>query len=236
MKRTFLAVVTALLTVSALSSHASIVWVGTTSSDVFDESNWDLSGSLVTTIDENVSIEDDVFIGAGPFSNAPVIPDLAGQVRFQLADAKMLTLDGGSLVAAGNDGVGGAPGTVNGPAIAILGGGSFNPFFIVNGVSLTIDGASSATMNGGGNPINLSTVDLAPGATFTFGGETPEAFTAEHLSKFSVNGAPAVIDGNIKLVSDGAIGSIVTAVAVPEPSSAVLLTLAGLGVLIRRRR
>ena len=65
MKRTFLAVVTALLTVSALSSHASIVWVGTTSSDVFDESNWDLSGSLVTTIDENVSIEDDVFIGGG---------------------------------------------------------------------------------------------------------------------------------------------------------------------------
>lgn len=226
--------ISALLAFLALPAYSAIVWTGNTSTDIFDESNWDLSGSTVTTIDENVSIDDDVFIGSGPFTNSPVIPDLAGQVRFQLADARMLTIDGGSLNIAGNDGVGGAPGTTDGPAVAILGGGAFNPFFIVNDVSLSIDGSSTATMNGGGNPINLSTVDLAPGATFTFGGETPEAFTTEHLSKFSVNGAAAVVDSNITLVSNGGNGSIVT--AVPEPSTALLLGLAGLSAFVRRRR
>ena len=234
MKKTF--AFATLLALLALPAHSAIVWTGATSTDIFDESNWDLSGSTVTTIDENVSIDDDVFIGAAadPFANTPVIPDLAGQVRFQLADARVLTIDGGTLDIAGNDGVGGAPGTTNGPAVAVLGGGAFNPFFIVNDVSLSVDGSSTATFNGGGNPINISTVDLAPGAEFTFGNETPEAFTNEHLSKFSVNGAAAVIDGNITLASNGGTGSVIN--AIPEPSSMVMLGLAAFGAIFRRRR
>lgn len=233
MKKSHLAtpLIAALLT---LPSNATVVWVGSTSTDVFEDSNWDLTGSAVAAVDENVSIEDDVFIGAGPFTNNPIIPDLGGQVRLQLADAKTLTLDGGTLDIAGNDGVGGAPGTSNGPAVLVLGGGAFNPFFIVNGVSLSVDGSSSATFNGGGNPVNISTVDLAPGATFTFGNETPTAFTDEHLSKFTVNGAPAVIGSNINLVDNGGTGSVIT--AIPEPSSVLLLGLAGFGAIFRRRR
>ena len=225
------AVLFALLTFPA---QAVITWVGSTSTDIFEDTNWDLTGSSVTEITENVSIEDDVFIGAGPFDNAPIIPDLGGQVRFQLADGKTLTLDGGTLDIAGNDGVGGAPGTSDGPAVMVLGGGAFNPFFVVNDVKVSLDGTSTARFNGGGNPVNISTVDLAPGAVFTFNGETPEAFTNEHLGKFTVNGAAAVVGDNITLVTNGAAGSIVT--AIPEPSSALFVLLAGIGVLIGRRR
>ena len=215
-------------------AQAAITWVGGTSGDMFEESNWDLSGSSVTTIDPNVSIDDDVFIGAGPFTNDPVIPQLDAQMRFQLADARVLTLDGGTIGIDGNDGVGGAPGTSNGPIVNVLGGGAFNPFFIVNGVNLNIDATSTATFGGGGNPINISTVDLKPGAVVTFLAETPDAFRGEHLAKFSVNGAAAVEGGNITVEASGGAGSTIT--AVPEPGSVALAGLSLLFLLGRRRR
>ncbi len=218
------------------SSQASISWLGTVSDDIFDVGNWDLSASSVTTLEPNVSIEDSVIIGAGPFPNAPVIPEVTGQQRFQLADGQVFSLQGpgASLSVFGNEGVGGAPGTLNGPIVNLLDGASFQPFFVVNDVKVTIDATSSATFGGGGNPINLSFVDLAPGAKLAFLNEDPIAFIAEHLGKTTVNGVPAEINTNIILDSDGATGSTVT--AIPEPSSSALLLLASFGFCVRRRR
>lgn len=218
------------------SSQATISWLGTVSNDVFDVANWDLSDSSVTTLAPNVSIEDSILIGAGPFANSPSIPNVDGQQRFQLADGQFFSLQGpgASLSVVGNDGVGGMPGTINGPRVNITDGGSFQPFFIVNDVRVSIDGSSSATFGGGGNPINLSFVDLLPGATLSFLSETPDAFTTEHLGKTTVNGLPAEIGMNILLESDGANGSIIT--AIPEPSSTTLVLLTALGFCARRRR
>lgn len=217
----------------AISAEAQIVWVGGVSSDVFDVANWDLSASAVTTIEPDVSIGDDVVIGPGPFANSPIIPDLPAQQRLQLDDGYTLTLDAATLGIAGNDGVGGAPGTANGPTVNIINGAAFDPFFVVNDVKVFIDGTSSATFGGGGNPINLSTVDLSPGATLAFLAETPADYLAEHLSKTTVNGAAAVSDVNILVASDGSAGSVIT--VVPEPSSLTLAVIAGLA-LVRRRR
>lgn len=214
-------------------ANADISWVGGTSNDVFDDSNWDLSGSSVTLIDENVSIADNVIIGAGPFDNDPVIPDSAGQVRLQLDDGFSLTVEGLLSIAA-NDGMGGAPGTMNGPTVNVINGGAFNPFFVVNDVKVNIDGSSSATFGGGGNPINLSTLDLDPGATVTFLAETPMQFNNEHLSKTFVSGSPAVDGLNVTIEAFGGGGSLIT--AVPEPGCASLLGLAGMALLARRRR
>jgi hypothetical protein len=217
-----------------MQASANVIWVGGSSTDVFEEANWDLSGSAVTIVDPNVSIMDDVLIGPGPFANDPVIPDVSGQQRLQLGDGYTLTVDSALLSVAGNDGVGGEPGSANGPTVDVINGAQFNPFFVVNDVLVNIDAVSSATFGGGGNPINLSTLDLTPGASLAFLAEDPAAYVAEHLSKTFVSGSPAVDGVNITIASDGAAGSVIT--AIPEPSSLVLACLAALVLLGRRRR
>ncbi|MCA9216460.1 MAG: hypothetical protein KDB27_25500 [Planctomycetales bacterium] len=226
----------------ACTANAEIKWVGGASTDVFDEANWDLRGSSVTAIDENVTITDDVRIGPGPFAHDAQIPDLAGQVRLQIADGNRLTIDGSIISPVGNDGVGGEPGGdadpsndgVTGPIVDVINGGQFNPFFIVNDVRLNIDGTSSATFGGGGNPINLSSIYMEPGAVLSFLAETPDAFTTEHLAKVFVGGAAAVDGVNIMLASDGGSGSVIT--AVPEPAFSVLPLIAAIALVFRKRR
>ncbi|MDB4141992.1 hypothetical protein N9733_00845 [Akkermansiaceae bacterium] len=85
-----------------LPTSAAIIWTGATSTDVFDESNWDLSGSAVTVIDSNISVADDLTITGATAS----IPDLAGQIRFQVGDGFTINLNNATLESAGNDGVG----------------------------------------------------------------------------------------------------------------------------------
>lgn len=215
------------------SLSAQISWTGAVSTDIFDEANWDLSNSSVVMIDPNVSIMDDVLIGGGPFANSPVIPQLDGQQRFQLDDGRTLTVSGGTLGIEGNDGVGGAPGTSNGPVVNVIDGGQFDPFFVVNDVKVNIDGTSTATFGGGGNPINLSTLNLTSGSVLTFLAETPDQYRAEHLSKTSVDGVAGVEGVNLLIESNGANGSVIT--VVPEPSSVLLALLGGLALLRFRR-
>ena len=213
-------------------SQAAIVWTGATSTDPFDDTNWDFSGSGVSAVDSNVSVADDISIINGSIE----IPNLNGQQRLQLGNGFTMTLDNSTLglVAGGNDGTGGQPGST-GMSINLTNGSQFNPFFIVNAVSLDIDSTSSATFGGGGNPVNISTINLTFGSTLSFRAETPAAFTAEHLGKITVDGAPAVDGVNIQIAPfNGASGSVIT--AIPEPSSAVLLGFAGLALMLRRRK
>jgi len=218
---------------SFLPSLGAVVWSGSTSTDPFESSNWDFSGSSVTSIVSNVSIEDDINIVGG----AVEIPNLAGQVRVQIGNGYKLTLDNATLglVAGGNDGVGGEP-AGTGVEINLLNGSELNTFFIVNGVTLNIDSTSSATFGGGGNPINISTVNLVDGATLQFLLEDPTEFTNEHLSKVFVNGAPAVDGSNILIESfNGGQGSKISVISIPEPSS-VLLSLLGVAFLSTNRK
>ena len=70
------------LALLAPAAAADIVWTGAVSDDIFDEANWDLSNSTVTVVNPNVSIDDDVRISN---TTQPVqIPDIGGQVRFQV--------------------------------------------------------------------------------------------------------------------------------------------------------
>lgn len=223
-------------------THAEVRWVGSVSSDVFDVANWDLGDSDVAAVEANVSIEDDVVIGAGPFDNDPIIPNLDGQVRLQVADGFTLTVEG-VLAPEGNDGFGGDSGGdgdlandgVEGPIVNVVNGGQFNPFFFVNNVRVNIDSVSSATLGGGGNPVNASSVNMEPGAVLAFLNETPDAFCSEHAAKILVGGV-AVNDCSsslIEVVGDGASGSMVT--AVPEPASGLLLLASCLAMLSQRR-
>ncbi len=196
------------LLLSGPTAFADIIWTGAVSPDIFDEANWDLTGSTVTVVDPNVTIDDNVRIAN---HTAPVeIPDHGGQVRFQIGDGFKLTLDNAWLRAVGNDGVGGVPGTSVGPVVEVVNGARFEPFFITNETALDVGPGSTAIFGGGSNPINGSTVDLTATATLAFTDETVADYVNEHLSKTTVDGAPAVVDGNIRVVSDGAAGSVVT--------------------------
>ena len=94
---TKLFIVPALL-LSAPAAFADIVWTGAVSTDIFDEANWDLTGSTVTVVDPNVTIDDNVVIAN---HTAPVeIPDVSGQARFQIGSGFKLTLDNALLRAA----------------------------------------------------------------------------------------------------------------------------------------
>ena len=83
--------------------------------------------------------------------------------------------------------------------------------------------------------MNLSTVNLTSGSVLAFSAETPAQFTTEHLSKVTVNGAPAVDGVNIVIEAfNGASGSRIT--VIPEPSSSLLIVLGGLAFTARRRQ
>lgn len=141
-----------------------------------------------------------------------------------------VTINGGVLRSNSTGGFTTAAGLTT---IAVSNGGSLDLQFISGGWLLTLDSSSSANLKGGGNPLNNGDVELAPGAVVSFTAETPGAFTSEHLSKFTVNGATAEIGTNLQVISDGGTGAIVT--AIPEPSS-LLLGALGLISLVRRKR
>ena len=111
------ALLTLLFALTAVDARADIVWTGAVDDDIFNEANWDLSGSTVTAIDPNVTIDDDVVIANAA---VPVVfPDIPSQVRFQLADTRTLTIDNSIVLVANNDGFGGVPGTTNGPTVQL---------------------------------------------------------------------------------------------------------------------
>ena len=191
-----------------ISLFAEIVWTGANGADIFDEDNWDLSNSLVEVIDPNFSIDDDVII-----KDATVeIPQVTGQKRFQVSSGYTITVDNSEikLVGGSNDGIGGAAGSrlpqgPEGPVLDIKNGSFVEVFFIVNGVQVNVDGTSEVIFGGGGNPVNLSLIDLKEGAVLGFKNETIEAFNSEHLGKLTIDGevAEEEINYSISLSDEG---------------------------------
>ena len=146
--------IAAFLSLSSFFCHGAVTWTGNVGTDIFDGSNYSgLPNGLV--LGPNIT-----------FSNATVtIPQVSAQQRFQVASGFTMTVDGSnfSLTGGSNDGIGGVPGSKlpagpAGPTLNIINGSSLEAFFIVNGVQMYVDGTSSVTLGGGGNPVNISSV------------------------------------------------------------------------------
>ncbi|MFL2479891.1 MAG: hypothetical protein ACJ0K4_10090 [Verrucomicrobiales bacterium] len=228
--------IAAFLSLSSFFCHGAVTWTGNVGTDIFDGSNYSgLPNGLV--LGPNVTVEDDI-----TFSNATVtIPQVSAQQRFQVASGFTMTVDGSnfSLTGGSNDGIGGVPGSKlpagpAGPTLNIINGSSLEAFFIVNGVQMYVDGTSSVTLGGGGNPVNISSIDLDTGATLSFTRETIAQFNAEHLSKITINGTAAQEGLNFTIDALGAAGSTIT--AIPEPSAGLLGAIGCIVLLLRRRR
>ncbi len=184
-----------------------IRWTGAVSLDAFDEANWDLSQSAVTSIEPGVSIDDDVIIQGSGVSVE--IPPLTGQGRFEMASGRTLTLDGARMYAVDDDGFGAGPGA--GVDVLVRGGGSFEPYFAASNTRIDIDATSTAILGGPGNPLNVSTANIVLGAELRFTRETPSEFLSEHLPKITVAGLPASVGQNLTVTGDGQTGCIVRA-------------------------
>ncbi|MDA7882036.1 PEP-CTERM sorting domain-containing protein [Akkermansiaceae bacterium] len=225
-----------------LSSQAALTWQGTNNT-FFQESNWQLDGGgspAAGTVDPNTDITaSTVPDGLILFDNS-LGGTNAGAVGGNIdLNGNSLQIGGGLLLrttsTAGlrrSTAIAGSTTTVS-----ILGGSSAD-FQFGREIEFSLDEASTLALRGGNDPLpNGSTVDLLDfDSEVFFIDEDLAAFTTEHLSKFSVNGTPAVIGTNLSVVSDGGTGVIVSATAVPEPSSAALFGLGGLALLFRRRK
>lgn len=114
--------------------------------------------------------------------------------------------------------------------ITVQNGSTISTQFITNSM-IQVDGTSSIEFLGGGNPINNTTVDLATSGTLIL---VSAAEIDEHIggNKIFVNGVQVTLANRDSLlaISGG------TAVAIPEPSSLLLSSFAGLLLLRRRRR
>ena len=224
------------LFLSSFLSNGAVTWTGNAGTNIFDGGNYSgLADGF--TLGPNVTVEDDI-----TFSNATVtIPQVSAQQRFQVASGFTMTVDGSnfSLSGGSNDGIGGAPGSrlpagPAGPTLNIINGSSLEAFFIVNGVQMNVDGTSSVTLGGAGNPVNISSINLDTGATLSFTRETIAQFNTEHLSKITINGVAAEEGLNFTIAALGATGSTIT--AIPEPSAGLLGAIGCILLLLRRRR
>lgn len=226
------------LAAATLTSQAALVWTGATDNSLFDETNWLDDGGLVpaaNTINPSTAVTAATG-GLIQLTSGAGTPSAFGGGNFVIGTGNNIEVGGGKILGStGTSGiqVAGAQGVnVTG---ALSGASTLNVQFTVD-IDWTLDEASTIQLRGGGNPINGdSTINfLDTASTLTFTNETVAQFTAEHLGKIFVNSAAAVIGTNINVVSDGGNGSIVT--VIPEPSSAALLGLGGIALILRRRK
>lgn len=218
----------------ALPVSAATVWIGNANGgdggSFFQEANWDTDGDVnapyttpsAGSIDPATALAvDSYFVTASTITNI-------GTLTFGNV-ATSLTLDAASITtfAAGLNGAG----TLN-----LNNGSSFGMQFINSGLTVAIDGTSSLTLWGGNDPLPGAAIDLAVGGVLNFTNENVADATSEHLGSITIGGAAVNLGVNATLVSDGGTGSILTAVAVPEPSSAALLGLGGIALILRRRK
>lgn len=213
---------------------------------VFQEANWVVTDNTgqptwtigadppANTVNAQVPIQADAIIGGSV--------NIGGgdgvAAHFDMGDGQTLTIKDNvvftmNLTAATPGGIRGVSGGATENFI-IADNAVVTAQFIVH-FSVSMTGASQLILNGGGIPINFSTVDLAPDWTgnITFNAETVADATSEHLGKITVGGQAAVLGNNVQIVSDGGAGSILT--VVPEPGSIALLGLGGLVLATRRR-
>jgi hypothetical protein len=185
------------LTGSSVSAN-ELTWNGAGDGTSFgDTANWD-GTPAGGSIDMNALVDDFVIDDPSACIGCP-----GGVAQISWADTAV-----GSLTMSGGE-IGGATGirytTLN------LSGGTMTRQFLLE-VTATVSGEATLKLNGGGNPLNLSTIALeSVGATVHFLNETTEAVISEHLGKFSFFGMPAIEGITYELVSDGASGALLTA-------------------------
>lgn len=193
-----LLIVALLTVVVATASANSLTWNGGGYGVSFpDEANWTGTASTGGIVDLG-NLVDDFTI------------DDPGAVVGGGGGVDEMNMPGGTLTLLAGKLTGLSKGLRRG-TVSVL-GGSMERQFLSNGATVTLGGTGTITLNGGGIPVNASTIEFTSlDATLNFNDETPTAFQNEHLGKVSVLGRPAVVGINLQVAAfNGASGAQVT--------------------------
>ena len=204
--------VLSLLLMLSLPAHsATYEWTGGgDGASFFQEANWSLpgGGGNIPLIDPNVALAHDLVIASGQ-------PGGTGGFAAHLrTGGKTVTISGGTTrgaasgTAAGihNDG---SPGGARAP-LQFTGGNLLASF--LTDIAASLSNNATLTLYSSGNPLNNSTIDLAPSWTgqIRFDAETPANVRAEHLAKISFGGQAVVEDTHVTLAPIGTTGCQIT--------------------------
>ena len=124
--------------------------------------------------------------------------DMTGDV---VLDGAPMSLDASNLTTSGALGINTVSSQMSSLSISA---GSYASFQFLANIDASLTGDAILELRGAGNPVNGSTIDLAADSTgyVRFLGETVTDVTVEHLSKFTVGGAAAVLGTNMEIVSE----------------------------------
>ena len=197
--------VQALANPGAPPAQGDYVWTaGGDGEDIFQEANWTIVGgnSFIPQIDSGVPVGYDLLVESGT---------VGGESGFGAGlqlNGHTLTITGGSVITSSgihNDGTSGG-----GKSPIVIQGGLLSATFLVD-QEISITGDSRLVLQGGGNSLNNSTVDIQSPflGEIHFTSETTTNVTNEHLSKITVDGVAAQVGININLISDGLSGAII---------------------------
>ena len=241
MKLTFLLPLT--LAASVATSNAVITWTAgdQTGADFYDIANWDTSSAIPSPTDDNMVI-----------SGVTITENSAAFSGIEIGNGFSLSLDAASFTFINNNGFAGvdddaATAASTGPTSVLnLSNGSFvSAQFITLGMEVFIDSSSELVLRGGGDPINsqleVSYIRLSEGGKLTlptraeFNEQIADTGAANSIFVNNVAVDASNIDTLFTFATNGSFVTA-TATAVPEPSTTILAGLAGLGLVLRRRK
>lgn len=178
-----------------------LVWTGAAGDgDFFNEANWDGdSGAAGTQAPVADSVNPGIELNALSLTvNGADFFDLDGYI---IPNGASISLSESNLTTSGSYGINATSSLVS---ILDIGAGSYASFQFLANIDANLTGDAILELRGAGNPVNASTIDFAAGCTgyIRFTNETVTGVINEHLSKFTVDGAAAVLNSNIYIYDE----------------------------------
>ena len=194
-----LALAATMLAVPAFAQQ-TVTWTGNFDGFTFEEAgNW--SPTPTGGVVNGASLIDNYVINN--FNSVTT----AGSIRMDSANAGnaplSILVDSASLLIPGGGGIQGNDSPTTTQTLILDNFADVESQFLLS-IHTELNDGAFLTLNGSGNPINLTTINFGGDLSGQINSaETVADFTAEHVSKITVDGCSAVVGGNLNIVDNG---------------------------------